>query len=83
MPPTPTAEGDRRQQDLGEQLIARTVPQVGRTLRVAQRLVDRGQEVRPALRVEQHEDAPDAQAEADQPGDRQDEARQAGTFGYR
>jgi len=71
-------QGDHRQQHLGEQLIARAVPQVGRARRVAQRLVDRGQEVGPTLRIEQDEQAPDAHAEADQPGDRQDEARQTG-----
>ena len=75
MPPTPTARAIDRQQDLGDQLIARAVPQVGRAGRVADRVVDRGKEVRPALRVEQDEDAADAQAEGDQPGDRQDEAR--------
>ena len=68
-------QGDRRQQDLGDHLVARAVAQVGRARGVAERLVDRGQEVRPALRVEQDEEAGAAQAEADQPGDRQDEAR--------
>ena len=60
-------QGDHRQQELGDHLIALAVAQVGRAGRVADRVVDRGQEVRPALRVVQDEDAADAQAEADQP----------------
>ena len=67
MPPTPTSQRDHRQQELGDHLIALAVAQVGRARGVAERVVDRGQEVRPALRVVQDEDAGAAQAQADQP----------------
>ncbi len=68
-------QGDRRQQELGDHLIALTIPQLCSARDVAQRLVDRGEQVRPTLGVEQDEDAADAETEEDQPGDRQDEAR--------
>ena len=73
-------QGDHREQELGDHLIALTVAQVGRAGRVPDGVVDRGQEVRPALRVVQHEDARPAQTQADQAQDRQDEPRQPRTL---
>ena len=64
-------QGDHREQELGEELIALAVAQVGRARGVAERVVDRGEEVlaRPAGRSGRGCRCA-AQAEADQAADR-------------
>ena len=81
MPPTPTARAIAASNELGDYLVARAVPQVGRAGRIAERVVDRGQQVRPALRVVQDEDATQTQAEGDQPEDGQDDAGETRALG--
>ena len=51
MPPTPTARAMTAEQELGEHLVGHAVAQVGRARRVADQVVDRAKQVRPALWV--------------------------------